>query len=131
MDTHDRFGLTHMADAWAQGLSGGQQKLLTLAMLAISDAPLIILDEPAAGVNPSMINKLVDHVLALNAEGKTIVVVEQNLSFIERVAPRVLVIVAGEKLCEGSMAEIRDTSEVQRAYVGSMAVPVAKRTEVA
>ena len=121
MDILDEFALSRLADEWAETLSGGQRKLLSLARLAVSDAPLILLDEPAAGVNPTMVDTLARHVGRLNAAGKTLLVVEHNLRFVEMVAPRVLVMAEGRLLCEGSMEEIRQDAGVREAYIGKLA----------
>lgn len=121
MEVLEQFNLARLADDWAGSLSGGQQKLLSLAMQAGSEAPLVMLDEPAAGVNPTMVNMLVDHVREINAAGKTVFLVEHNLSFVERVAPHVFVMAEGKLLCQGSMAEIRENKQVQAAYIGTIA----------
>ena len=98
----DRLGLRHLADAPAGGLSGGQQKLLAMGMVLMADPAVLLLDEPAAGVNPAMIERQVEFLLALRDEGRILVLVEHNMEMIASVCDRVVVLDAGAVIAEGT-----------------------------
>jgi ABC-type branched-subunit amino acid transport system ATPase component len=79
---------------------------------------LILLDEPAAAVNPTMINQMKQHILALNAQGKTVLLVEHNMDVVMDVAQRVVVLDHGQKIAEGPPEAIRRDPQVIEAYFG-------------
>ncbi len=113
------FRLGHLADAKAGGLSYGQQKLLDAAMAFMAGPRLVLLDEPAGGVNLSMLADLKDRLKAMNAEtGATFVVIEHNMEFIMELCTRVVVLAQGKVLAQGSPAEIRANQAVIDAYLG-------------
>lgn len=113
------FKLGHLADAKAGGLSYGQQKLLDAAMAFMAGPRLVLLDEPAGGVNLTMLGDLKDRLRAINAEqGATFVVIEHNMDFVMSLCSRVIVLAEGRVLAEGTPAEIRANPAVIDAYLG-------------
>jgi ABC-type branched-subunit amino acid transport system ATPase component len=116
-----RLGLVHKANDLAGGLSGGQQKLLSLGMLLMSDCNVLLLDEPAAGVSPVLIEQEIAFLRALRDEGRTIVLIEHNMELIANLCDRVYVLDAGEVIAEGTPAEIRRNEQVMRSYLGQVA----------
>jgi ABC-type branched-subunit amino acid transport system ATPase component len=116
-----RLGLVHKANDFAGGLSGGQQKLLSLGMLLMSDCDVLLLDEPAAGVSPVLIEQEVTFLRSLREEGRTIILIEHNMELIANLCDRVYVLDAGEVIAEGTPAEIRRNDQVMRSYLGQVA----------
>ncbi len=113
------FRLTHLADAKAGGLSYGQQKLLDAAMAFMAGPRLVLLDEPAGGVNLTMLGDLRDRLKAMNAEaGATFVVIEHNMDFVMSLCTRVVVMAEGKVLAIGAPAEVRANPAVIEAYLG-------------
>lgn len=113
------FKLQHLADARAGGLSYGQQKLLDAAMAFMAGPRLVLLDEPAGGVNLTMLGDLKERLKAMNAEaGATFVVIEHNMDFVMSLCTRVVVMAEGKVLAMGTPAEIRANPAVIEAYLG-------------
>lgn len=113
------FKLGHLADAKAGGLSYGQQKLLDAAMAFMAGPRLVLLDEPAGGVNLTMLGDLKERLRAINAEqGATFVVIEHNMDFVMSLCSRVIVLAEGRVLAEGTPAEVRANPAVIDAYLG-------------
>ncbi|MCB4768333.1 ABC transporter ATP-binding protein [Ancylobacter sp. Lp-2] len=113
-----RLGLAHKANDYAGSLSGGQQKLLTMGMLLMSDPAVLLLDEPAAGVNPVLIEQQAALLHELKAEGRIVMLIEHNMEMIANVCDRVFVLDAGELIAAGTPAEIRADERVVRSYLG-------------
>jgi branched-chain amino acid transport system ATP-binding protein len=111
-------GLAEKADVAAGSLSYGQRKLLAFAGALMSDPELLLLDEPAAAVNPTMINQLKDHLRALHRQGKTVVLVEHNMDVVMDISQRVIVLDHGQKIAEGPPEAIRRDARVVEAYFG-------------
>ena len=111
-------GLADRADAPAASLSYGQRKLLAFAGALMPDPDLLLLDEPAAAVNPTMINQMKAHILALHQRGKTVLLVEHNMDVVMDVSQRVVVLDHGQKIAEGPPEVIRRDASVIEAYFG-------------
>jgi len=113
------FRLGHLADAKAGSLSYGQQKLLDAAMAFMAGPRLVLLDEPAGGVNLAMLGDLKERLKMLNAEaGATFVVIEHNMDFVMSLCTRVVVMAEGKVLAVGTPAEVRASPAVIEAYLG-------------
>jgi branched-chain amino acid transport system ATP-binding protein len=111
--------LTKLAREPARVLSGGQRKLLELARILMADPKLILLDEPAAGVNPSLLETIIDRIHAINAAGVTFLIIEHNMDMVMRLCSRALVMVEGRLLCEGAPREVTRDQRVIDAYLGA------------
>ena len=111
-------GIASFKDTLASNLSYGQQKLLDFGMALMPAPRLILLDEPLAGVNPTMIRALVGHILELNARGHTFVVIEHNMEVVMSLCRRIIVLSQGERIAEGTPAEVADDPQVLDAYFG-------------
>ncbi|KOR29866.1 hypothetical protein TI04_07575 [Achromatium sp. WMS2] len=110
--------LESYAQALGASLSYGQQKLIEFLRVLMSDPRLILLDEPAAGVNPTLRAVLWDMVKRLNARGVTFMIVEHNMQVIEELCSKVIVLAEGKVLIEGNFREIRNNKQVLDAYFG-------------
>jgi len=114
------FRLAALADERAGALSYGQQKLLDVAMAFMAGPRLALLDEPAGGVNPTMLAGLRERLRAINeAEGATFVVIEHNMEFVMSLCTRILVLAEGRLIAEGTPEAIRKDRGVIEAYLGS------------
>ena len=112
--------LDHLIDSPAGTLSGGQRRLLELGMALMPDPELILLDEAASGVNPTLVETIKDRIRALNREqGKAFLVVEHDMRFISDLCERVYVLNYGEKLAEGTPGEVMENEAVIEAYFGT------------
>jgi branched-chain amino acid transport system ATP-binding protein len=111
-------GLGARAAAPAGSLSYGQRKLLAFAAALMPDPELVLLDEPAAAVNPTMIEQMKAHILALHRQGKTVLLVEHNMDVVMDISERVVVLDHGQKIAEGSPRTIRRDPRVIEAYFG-------------
>ncbi|HVC13665.1 MAG TPA: ABC transporter ATP-binding protein [Acidimicrobiales bacterium] len=111
-------GLDHLERLPAGNLSYGQRKLLELAYLLVADPVIILLDEPAGGVNPTLINMIADRIRALNAQGKTFLIVEHNMEFVMGLCDRVTVMNQGRAIVSGTPDAIRGDPRVVDAYLG-------------
>lgn len=115
----ERVGLTHLRDERARKLSFGQQKLLEFAAILMADPIMVLLDEPAGGVNPTMIRFIMDLIHELNQKGMTFLVVEHNMGVVMELCNHVIVMDQGTKLAEGTPDEIQANPAVLDAYLGN------------
>jgi len=111
--------LDHLADEDVDSLSGGQRKLLDFGMSIISDPDLILLDEPTAGVNPTLINELTDRIHDLNDRGMTFLIVEHNMDVVMDLADSIIVLNEGQVLMRDEPAVVQGSEEVIDAYFGT------------
>ncbi len=115
----DFVGLTKLKDELAGNLSYGQKKLLEFAVILVAQPQVILLDEQAGGINPTMINELASLIRTLNKEkGITFLVVEHNMEFVMGLCHAVKVMHRGTKIAEGSPHEVRNNPAVLEAYLG-------------
>jgi ABC-type branched-subunit amino acid transport system ATPase component len=117
----DRVGLLRLKNELAGNLSGGQKRLLEFAKVAFARPRMVLLDEPHAGVNPVMGGVLAEAINGLVADGMTVLMVEHNLSFLERVCGPVVVMALGQVIATGTMGELRKNPAVIDAYLGEVA----------
>jgi branched-chain amino acid transport system ATP-binding protein len=110
--------LDHLADDFASGLSGGQRKLLGLGRVLMMDPEIILLDEPVAGVNPSLADELVDRLHDLNDRGRTILLIEHDMDLVMNHCDRVVVLHNGETLAAGDPEIVQSDERVVEAYLG-------------
>ena len=101
-------------------LSGGQQNLLAIARALMVDPSVIILDEPMAGVNPALIERIGGYILDLKESGVTVLMVEHNLNVVEQICDYVIVLAEGRTLATGRLSELRENAEVVKAYLGEV-----------
>lgn len=119
-----RFRISHVADLKAGTLSYGQQKLVDIAMAFMSEPDVVLLDEPCAGVNPSLVGGISTLLKDLNqrpasAKKSSFVVIEHNMDFVMDLCHRIMVMVEGTVLAIGTPAEIRSNKQVLDAYLGA------------
>jgi neutral amino acid transport system ATP-binding protein len=114
----DMVGLTRLRNEPSSNLSYGQRKLLEFVAALIPNPDLVMLDEPAAAVNPTMIERMKHYIRTLNQSGKTFLIVEHNMDVVMDLSHRVVVLDIGRKIAEGSPVEIQRNVDVQEAYFG-------------
>ena len=112
------FDLEHMVDEYASSLSGGQRKLLELARALILDPKLLLLDEPFAGVNPTLTERIRDHIQEFNDEGLTLLIIEHELETLTELVDRLIVLANGAVLATGTPDQIMNDERVIDAYLG-------------
>lgn len=118
LDILNSVGLHAKAHDYAGALSGGQRKLLEMARTLMTDPKLILLDEPAAGVNPTLINQICDHILTWNDQGISFLIIEHNMDVIMSLCRHVWVMAEGTNLADGKPEEIQKDERVLAAYLG-------------
>ena len=118
MELLDFVGITHLANEKAEKLSYGQKKLLEFAATLMKEPQLILLDEPAGGINPVLLEEIVDHIRLLNKQGITFLIVEHNMDLVMSLCEPVIVMAYGKVLAEGRPETIQNDKEVLEAYLG-------------
>jgi ABC-type branched-subunit amino acid transport system ATPase component len=117
-DMLEFFEIDHLAHEYAGNLSGGQRKLLELARALLTEPTMLLLDEPFAGVNPSLEERLLEHIHELREEGYTFLIVEHDMDLIMQNCEHVIVMHQGTVLTEGTPAEVKSNEQVVEAYLG-------------
>jgi neutral amino acid transport system ATP-binding protein len=118
MEWLDFVGIARLANLQAGALSFGQRKLLELAYVLVANPDVILLDEPAGGVNLTLLNEIANKIRALNKDGKTFLIVEHNMEFVMNLCDAVTVMHQGTDLVTGSPSEVRQNPQVLDAYLG-------------
>jgi branched-chain amino acid transport system ATP-binding protein/neutral amino acid transport system ATP-binding protein len=113
-----RLNLSKVLDNQAAALSGGQKKLLEIGRALMAEPKLLLLDEPVAGVNPTLAAEIAQHIAHLRDEGMTVLVVEHHMDFVASLCDPVIVMAEGKLLAEGEFRSIAEDSRVQEAYMG-------------
>jgi len=116
----DIYGLYRHRDTRARELSGGQKKLLEIARAVMASPKILLLDEPMAGVNPALIELIGGYILDLKQSGVTVLMVEHNLNVVEQICDYVIVLAEGRTLATGRLSELRENTEVVKAYLGEV-----------
>jgi neutral amino acid transport system ATP-binding protein len=111
-------GIAKLASLPAGNLSYGQRKLLELAYVLVADPEVILLDEPAGGVNPSLLHHIADRIRAVNAAGKTLLIVEHDMEFVMELCGRITVLDQGRVLTTGTPEQVQRDPAVLDAYLG-------------
>jgi len=114
------YGLFDLRDNRASELSGGQKKLLEIARAVMAQPQVLLLDEPMAGVNPALIERIGGYILDLKNQGVTVLMVEHNLNVVEKICDHVIVLAEGRTLATGRLSDLRANPEVVQAYLGEV-----------
>ena len=118
-DLLEYVGLEGLRDVHAGRLSFGQQKLIEFTMALMAEPQVMLMDEPAGGINPSMIERLLEYIRDANEErDTTIFLIEHDMDFVMEIADRIYVLAHGERIAEGTPAEIQNDERVLDAYLG-------------
>jgi len=111
-------GITHLAYEETRNLSYGQKKLMDFAAMLMADPKLVLLDEPAGGVNPALLEEIIAHIQELNRQGITFLIVEHNMELVMGICNPVVVMAAGTVIGQGSPDKIQNNPEILEAYLG-------------
>jgi len=113
-----RLRLDHVLDNLVTDLSGGQKKLLEIGRVLLADPKMVLLDEPMAGVNPTLVGEIAEQLAAIGESGVTILLIEHEMELIERLCDDVIVMADGKFLTRGSFDEVTADRRVQESYLG-------------
>ncbi len=119
MDMLAFMDIAHLAGALGGSLSYGQRKLLELAAVMMARPQLVLLDEPAGGVNPALLDRIAEHIRGLNADGVAFLLVEHNMPFVMGLSQNVVVLHRGAVIASGTPTEVRENPAVLDAYLGA------------
>jgi branched-chain amino acid transport system ATP-binding protein len=113
-----RLRLDHVLDNPVTALSGGQKKLVEIGRALMAEPKILLLDEPMAGVNPTLADEIAGHLTALNRDGLTICLIEHDMALIRKLCAPVIVMAEGRTLTQGTFEEVAADERVQEAYLG-------------
>ncbi len=116
-ETLRRFGMEQVEKEYAANLSGGQKRIVEIMRAVMARPKLMLLDEPMAGINPTLAKRIGEHLAELRADGISMLMVEHELNMVERLCDPVIVMAQGSVLAEGSMVDLRANQEVIDAYL--------------
>ena len=118
----DFLGIVHLAYEETRNLSYGQKKLMDFAALLMADPKLVLLDEPAGGVNPALLEEIITHIKELNQRGITFLLVEHNMELVMGTCDPVIVMASGTVIAQDSPEAVQNDPEVLEAYLGEVAL---------
>lgn len=118
MELLDFLGISHLAYEETRNLSYGQKKLMDFGAMLMAKPSLVLLDEPAGGVNPALLEEIIAHIKELNGQGITFLLVEHNMELVMGICNPVVVMASGTVIAQGAPDEIQNNSEVLEAYLG-------------
>lgn len=120
MELLDFVGITRLASEPAKNLSYGQGKLLEFASVLMHEPKLVLLDEPAGGVNPALLERIMERIQEINREGVTFLIVEHNMDFVMRLSHSIVVMAHGQVILQGAPDVVREDQRVLDAYLGAV-----------
>jgi branched-chain amino acid transport system ATP-binding protein len=120
MDLLDFVGISRLAGEKARNLSFGQRKLLEFASVLMAEPKLVLLDEPAGGVNPALLERMMERIQALNGDGLTFLIVEHNMDVVMTLCKSIVVMAHGEVLLQGPPETVQEDHRVLDAYLGKV-----------
>lgn len=121
MEVLEFLKITRLAHEETRSLSYGQKKLMDFGALLMSDPKIILLDEPASGVNPRLLDEIMAHIRSLNEKGLTVFIVEHNMDLVMSLSHKIIVMAHGQVIAEGDSKDIQSNPVVLSAYLGGTA----------